>query len=396
MGSEFDKFGTHFVTRTVLGGRMHLQQEMTSESYQELITMGVNIKAAAELNFNSILGVEADLNRNDKIENLNAFESKIQNKKEIFLGGKPTQSSHWEDWYETVLTSPVPIRYNLKSISDLFSTINFKNLSQTDLNSMKAKYIESIGDYCVLTGCSVPLEDPALPTMLKNNLEKTPKYGSNMNNNFDDFQFLQQYLKPTYKINKVFIQFSNDYITSIQFSLSDSVSTIFTPVRGSLDNTLYAFELKEDEFITQIDVWAFQNIDSIRFITNKGRASEKFGPGTGPYHMVVISGQFVGVYGRFDEGLNHLTSIGFIENIVQNTDLKNRSCPVLWSNYKDNCYFVSKVTISFANAKRDCENKYSNLVIINSQDELDFVNNIINYDENYYVNFNLDIIYFVI
>ena len=245
---------------------MHLQQEMTSESYQELKTMGFNFKEAAELSFKSKLGkfdAEASLNINDKNEYINAFESKIQNKKEIFLGGKPPQSSKWEDWYDSVLATPVPIRYNLKSISDLFSTKNFKNMSQVDLNSIKSKYLESIVDFCTLTGCSVPLEDPALPTTLKNSLEKTPKFGSNLNNNFDDFQFLQQYLKPTYKINNVFIRFSNDYITSIQFSLSDSVSTIFTPMRGSLDNTMYTFELKEDEFITQIDVWAFKNIDSI-------------------------------------------------------------------------------------------------------------------------------------
>ena len=232
----------------------------------------------------------------------------------------------------------------------------------------------------------MPLEDPALPTFLKNNLEKTPKFGSNSNNNFDDFQFLQQYLKPTFKINKVFIRFSIDYITSIQFSLTDSVSTFFTPMRGSLENALFTFELKEDEFISQIDVWGNQNVDSIRFITNRGRASDRYGPNKlGPYHMVVFNGQFVGVYGKFE---NHFTSIGFIENRVQYADLKNKSCPVLWSYYNGNCYFVSNVASNFTNAKKDCEIKSSTLVIVNSQEELDFVNNIINLQELYFVIFN--------
>ena len=172
------------------------------------------------------------------------------------------------------------------------------------------------------------------------------------------------------------------------------MSTIFTPMRGSLDNTMYTFELKEDEFITQIDVWAFKNIDSIRFITNRGRASERYGPGTGPYHMVVFSGQFVGVYGRFDAGLNHLTSIGFIENRVQYGDLRRKSCPLLWNYYNGNCYFVSKVTTDFTNAKKDCDTKNSTLLIVNSQDELDFVNNIINSDENYFVIFNFEFFLF--
>ena len=47
-------------------------------------------------------------------------------------------------------------------------------------------------------------------------------------------------------------------------------------MRGSLEKTLGTFVLEEEEYITQI--WANDFVDLIRFITNRGRLSERFGP----------------------------------------------------------------------------------------------------------------------
>ena len=376
--SLFDKFGTHFVTSTVLGGRMHLQQEMTSESYQELITMGVNIKAAASVSF-AIISGKSDSETNINTQEKNAFENKIEKQKEIYLGGQPPKTKKWEDWYEYVQASPVPIYYKIKSISDLFTSRNFKNLSQTDLNLMKTKYLEFIVDFCNMSGCTVPIQDPSLPTTLRNNFEKTPEFGSNGYNNFDDLPFLIQKLKPTYKVSKIFIRFSNNYINSIQFALSDSVTTVYSPMRGSLENTLGTFVLEEEEFITQIEIWANDYVDSIRFITNRGRLSERFGPNkAGKYSMIMFKGQLVGVFGLSN---GFFGSIGFIENIVDYKNLRNGSCPVLWNYFNGNCYFIGNAAKNFTNAKKDCESKNATILIVNSQIELDFIDNIIgNYE----------------
>ena len=101
---------------------MHPQQEMTSESYHELMTMGVNIKAAASVSF-SIISGKVDSEKNINTQEKNAFVSKIEKQKEIYLGGQPPKTKKWEDWYEYVQASPVPIYYKIKSISDLFTKL---------------------------------------------------------------------------------------------------------------------------------------------------------------------------------------------------------------------------------------------------------------------------------
>ena len=79
-------FGTHFVYKTILGGRMHLQNKINYQNYQELISLNVDIKAAAKLDFDAFTGsLDADVTY-DKTD-LKQFEKRVDDKREIYLGG---------------------------------------------------------------------------------------------------------------------------------------------------------------------------------------------------------------------------------------------------------------------------------------------------------------------
>jgi hypothetical protein len=85
------KYGTHYVTKTILGGRMHIISEMKSQSFQELKQSKVDIKAAAKSQFGSLSGsINTDINSDQ--ESVNQFESKVENKREYYIGGKPPAS----------------------------------------------------------------------------------------------------------------------------------------------------------------------------------------------------------------------------------------------------------------------------------------------------------------
>ena len=384
----FDKFGTHFVTSTVLGGRMHLRQEMKSENYQELVTMGVNIRAAAEFSYQSLSGkVDSQFNKNTN--QTNAFNSRVEKKKVIYLGGEPPKNQTWEEWFDSVQVNPVPINYKINPIEELFTKKNF-NLNQTELTSMRSKFQEALLNFFRSVGDTnvTRTTDPPLPTSLKNNLEKTPGYGMNGRNDFDDMPFLLQKLKPTFRPYKVMIRYSNQYINSLQFQLSDSVNYVFTPMRGSLQNTESTFSLDEEDDISQIEIWSDESwIYGMRFITNKGKVSNNgkiFGGSSGTYNMITLKGRLVGSFGQIKEG--YFKSIGFIENIVDNKILKGRDCSPPWQYYNEKCYSIEVVDSTYDEASKKCQQLGGNLVNINSEAELNFVDSIIDYDKKYHVN----------
>lgn len=249
---------------------------------------------------------------------------------------------------------------------------------------MKTKFEEMIKIFFNLTSSSIPDKDPELPTSLQNNFVKTPQYGKSPNLNFDDLPFLKEKLKPTYKISKIFVGFKDkESINSLQFVLNDTVNSVFSPMRGSLENTLSTFELNDGEHITQIEIWSDTNVNSIRFITNKGRMSDIFGGNKGTYNMIMFKGRLVGIFGQSDSSLK---SLGFIENIVHYKNLKN-SCPPPWHYFDGKCYRVENNIKTFSTAKIACESLGGDLVNINTQTELNFVDNIISYDKEYYVKF---------
>lgn len=53
----------------------------------------------------------------------------------------------------------------------------------------------------------------------------------------------------------------------------------------------------------------------------------------------------------------------------------DKLCPDDWKKYNNKCYYISpqRMTKNWDKSKKDCEDRGAHLVIINSQDEQDFV-----------------------
>ena len=129
-------------------------------------------------------------------------------------------------------------------------------------------------------------------------------YGGNGGSCFED----RTPTNPMMRVVKV-ILISGALLEAIQLVLCDGVRVIVTPNRGGNGGVQKEFIVPDDEWISQIEVRALSKVDSIRFITNKGTMSEKFGGNGGVFNLVTLNGPLVGLKGRYGSVIEQ---IGFI------------------------------------------------------------------------------------
>ena len=320
-------FGTHFVSKTILGSRSHVFYKLKSKSFQELNAKGINVKVAAKFRYAKYSGdTNIEWKKNENI--VNEFETKVEETEQSYIGLRPPKCGNGNDWYDLASDMPAPIEYTLASISDLFSNEYFGNLSSNELNFMKAKFELAIQSYCnSLKTCKAPGEDFVLPSARAVTSE-TEVLGKSVGTSFKD----SAPVNPFMNVRKVLIREAkgNSLITQIQLYLSDSFTSYFTGAHGKQDGNLREWSVPYGQFISQIELVTTDTfVQSVTFITNKGDKSPKFGaqndlykilwyfpfPKRIPskYTLLNLKGNLVGVKGYYE---NTLTQIGFISNEI--------------------------------------------------------------------------------
>lgn len=96
-----ENFGTNYILSTILGGRTHLQHKIKNTDYQELRAMGIYIGQATKFKYSKWSG-DTDIEWRSNEKQVNTFESKIQETKEIYIGGKPAKSGNWTEWQDSI------------------------------------------------------------------------------------------------------------------------------------------------------------------------------------------------------------------------------------------------------------------------------------------------------
>ncbi len=283
----------------------------------------------------------------------------------------------WKDWFNFALDNPAPIEYSIKLISDLFISSLFKNSTLEQLSLMRSNFLTGISDYCKQIGCTtVPSSDPTLPYGMTILFSISEAYGVIMNGGtvVSNLNELKVNLKPFYMVKKVLIR-CDQYIRSVQFLLSDQKTTYFTKIIGAETKTTpQEWLVPNDEYIVQIEIFIGTYVDSLRFFTNKGSMSQKFGGIGGSYNQINLRGQLVGAQASYPPGANLLQRLSFITSTVQYYDSREALCLPGWVFNSGSCYFKPQMQLNFTESRKYCESINSNtsLIVINSDNELDF------------------------
>jgi hypothetical protein len=83
----FEIFGTHYLSKTDLGGRMVLKDKMERTRYQELKAMSLDVKTTASLSF-AKFSVDMSTETSTSTNQINAYDERKSSREEIYIGGK--------------------------------------------------------------------------------------------------------------------------------------------------------------------------------------------------------------------------------------------------------------------------------------------------------------------
>ena len=127
-----EDYGTHYLTKAHMGARYAVRKEFSKQTRDEFYQEGMNINAAAKVNFMVTFGVESE--SNDSMEIAKKFQESNGKESIVAYGSKIPKNGDATEWANSIKDGPLPIKYELKDISDLF-TKSF--MGNTDLKYKK-------------------------------------------------------------------------------------------------------------------------------------------------------------------------------------------------------------------------------------------------------------------
>ncbi|XP_045214069.2 uncharacterized protein LOC123564498 [Mercenaria mercenaria] len=115
----FDTYGTHFATEVTFGARFTYEHKMSSKKYETQSEKGVNV--AAEASYSGLFSVGGGFSMDSSQKQAASDFSKSVETKTITVGAAPPANGDAMTWASTVKNSPVPSKYRLSSIEELFT-----------------------------------------------------------------------------------------------------------------------------------------------------------------------------------------------------------------------------------------------------------------------------------
>ena len=175
-----DQYGTHFVSSIKMGGRYGYQSEMSNSKVMEMSSKGTNVKMAA--GYSGVASVKASSATETQKKQSEEFNKARTEVKEFFVGGGPPSGDEdWTPhaWSTTVAENPLPIRYKLVSIEQLFTSERFPEDNNIHTKSETLKRIMTL--YCQRISsdpelCGKDFQDakPMIPVKIVHELKQEP------------------------------------------------------------------------------------------------------------------------------------------------------------------------------------------------------------------------------
>ncbi|XP_066927275.1 uncharacterized protein [Clytia hemisphaerica] len=117
----FNYYGTHFMTYTLFGARFVYENKMSQESFKSESEKSVSVSVKASYSGTFSLGGGFGMSDSQR-QAAEDFQSKVETKT-ISIGAPPPADGNTMTWASTVKDTPVPVRFKLDSIENLFSSL---------------------------------------------------------------------------------------------------------------------------------------------------------------------------------------------------------------------------------------------------------------------------------
>lgn len=118
-----------------MGGRASQQITYNFEAVSTLTSLDIDISTAAKARFSQFFGdVETDWHKYQ--EHINYTQMFSNQTTELYIGGHPPRDGNIMTWTDNVISNPMPIRYKLTEITELFQKVPIEVIK---LNLSKVK-----------------------------------------------------------------------------------------------------------------------------------------------------------------------------------------------------------------------------------------------------------------
>ena len=174
----FNRYGTHFTTRTTMGAKMVVRSEFTEEAYSEIESSGVSVAASAQLSYASFASGSVSSETESEREHREEFESKRSLHSEAYLGSHPPSDGNWQTWATSSEESSFPVVYKLVPIVSLLEEKFFPDMPEGNLTTRRHLLAGAYDIYCSSTAeCQTPGQDrkPILTSKVATRIHGTAK-----------------------------------------------------------------------------------------------------------------------------------------------------------------------------------------------------------------------------
>ena len=170
------EYGTHFVYDIIMGGRAVQEVSYSSESVSKLLTLDIDISTTAKFKFAKFFAdTSVDWKKHE--EEINYVEMTESTSTELYIGGHPPRDGNIKTWSNNVVTSPMPIKYSLMEIEDVFAKVKNADV-KANLDKVKSSFTAGIKAYCTKKGCKKPIPDLPKPGNAKVEVSKAQAVGN--------------------------------------------------------------------------------------------------------------------------------------------------------------------------------------------------------------------------
>ena len=142
----FDYYGTHFLKYVLFGAKFTYEHEMKKNEFRKESEKGINVAVSASFSGFGISGGGGYSMSQDQKQQQQSFREKVTTK-QITVGAPPPISGGATAWASEVKNSPVPVRYKLESIDNLFTSKYMKN-TDIQYEEIRLKIIDHLDRYC--------------------------------------------------------------------------------------------------------------------------------------------------------------------------------------------------------------------------------------------------------
>ena len=142
-------YGTHYLRRAHMGARYAVESEVDQEKREEFSHDGFNLHLGAKLDFLSFFKIESNTDTQRNTTTKETFQ-RLRKENSILTYGSPIpKDGDAITWANEVRKDPLPIRYTLSKITNLFDERFMENL-ETPLNyvEIKKQLTSYLDSYC--------------------------------------------------------------------------------------------------------------------------------------------------------------------------------------------------------------------------------------------------------